>query len=261
MRILLVGLAGLAEAARSAFDVGTDEVYRHSLSLLEQPNLRGLEAEGECPPRRLFLDIGDGHLGAINVAGPIEGHYKSENPSVYLKEIVETFRMGGEELLFDMARERTALKMLENDPDVPQVYPITNAGPSCETRMLVMSIVGTIQLRTLWKHVSADAAFELIPRIATKAIGILKRVHAKGLVHGDVHGGNFMLNNYVDPQSLQIIDFGFAESYVDGEGWHRPDLPRDQLLLLISLGTDGAHKVSERRHVSTRRNAAPSWRL
>jgi serine/threonine protein kinase len=127
-----------------------------------------------------------------------------------------------------MARERAALELLKDDPDVPRVYPIAHVGKACEARMLVIGSVGTRELGDLADYVRDDQdRASKITRIGAKAIGILQKVHEKGLVHGDVHGRNFMLNDAFDPESLKIIDFGFAESYLDGAGNHRTNRRRE----------------------------------
>ena len=53
-------------------------------------------------------------------------------------------------------------------------------------------------------------------------LATLKQVHAKGVVHGDIHGGNFV---YSDAETnfrntLRLIDFERATTYLTADGVH-----------------------------------------
>jgi serine/threonine protein kinase len=235
--VVLVSLLGLRGAVGvfSEFDKLAIKEYDRAESLL----LRGsLVFEGHehfpCVGPKLVLHVknSDGTDVAFRILdlvdhrnGKIFG-YQSWNPNFLLKEIVFNFRSGY--WLLHMVRERAALELLEDDPDVPHVYPIAEVGEACKVRMLVTDSVGARELKTLALYVKKPhERASKITRIGARAIGILERIHKKGIVHGDVHGGNFMLNDAFDPESLKISNFGFAESYVDGQGQHRPNVQQE----------------------------------
>ena len=55
--------------------------------------------------------------------------------------------------------------------------------------------------------------------IAIKLIKILQRIHARGIVHQDLKPANIMFSKH-DKDSMYIMDFGLARSFVDENGFH-----------------------------------------
>ena len=67
---------------------------------------------------------------------------------------------------------------------------------------------------TLHELVGGD--LRMIARVGAQALRILRSVHAQGIVHGDVHVGNFVYSSEDDPvATLRIIDFGRADTFYD----------------------------------------------
>jgi len=53
----------------------------------------------------------------------------------------------------------------------------------------------------------------MLARIAVKLIHILREIHNKGYVHGDVHGGNFLFKDDSEDADLVVIDFGRSAKF------------------------------------------------
>ena len=53
--------------------------------------------------------------------------------------------------------------------------------------------------------------FSLRVSIAERMVQIVTELHEFGLIHGDIHGGNWLINDHHDPNSLQLIDFEDAQ--------------------------------------------------
>ena len=59
-----------------------------------------------------------------------------------------------------------------------------------------------------------------IPRkvaIATRMVEIISMVHERGIVHGDVHWGNWLIDADANPGSLKLIDFDGATEATESE--------------------------------------------
>lgn len=67
----------------------------------------------------------------------------------------------------------------------------------------------------------------------------LDRIHSIGIIHGDVHPGNIIINKLADTFNIRFIDFGFAyylwsayaNSYLEGRNgrkWYAPELYNNQ---------------------------------
>lgn len=124
-------------------------------------------------------------------------------------------------------RDSAALQVINNPKVVakivfPQEFPRTSQ--ICRLRTVVMQKAGEINLYE-YRRSQGPLPKEMVSRIGVAAINLLEAVHATGLVHGDVHGGNFVFF-LRDPEStLRLIDFGRARPFVHPEtGAHLPIL-------------------------------------
>lgn len=126
------------------------------------------------------------------------------------------------DLIESLATEYAGLKLMENTRGIPRVYDIQKSnlgrGP-CFARILVTSSGGDTELRYFKRSVHERADYHLL-MIAARATEILKEVHKRGIIHGDIHWRNFMFTPSAADLagSLNLIDFGRAQPFVDSSG-------------------------------------------
>jgi serine/threonine protein kinase len=121
-----------------------------------------------------------------------------------------------------LAIEYAGLKLLEGIAGIPRVYDIESSnlvGGFCMARLFVTSSAGSTDLLDFTKHVKQDPSYHL-HLMAARAIEILREVHKRGIVHGDVHGRNIMFEPTATDiaGSLTFIDFGRAHPFLDSDG-------------------------------------------
>ena len=118
----------------------------------------------------------------------------------------------------NLTREKSALTLLSRTGVVPQVLDAEIIGEKCQARTLVMPFLGDRNMFDLVdsperRNVSELASFMV------RALKIIKLVHSEGIVHGDVHMGNFVFwhsaGRVVHQDSLKLTGFGRAASYKD----------------------------------------------
>ena len=95
--------------------------------------------------------------------------------------------------------------------------------PACSTRTLVTDVVGG---RPLW-HLGGQWSDYYLARVAARCLSIIRDIHALGIVHGDVHAGNFVVDNQLGdwPSRIRVVDFGRSVAFVDAQGDHVPPGP------------------------------------
>lgn len=78
------------------------------------------------------------------------------------------------------------LHELVGEAGVPQLYGLTDASPPA----LVMSLCRG----ALLQDVCAAGETVIAVRALLSLCGVLRRLHARGVTHGDVHAGNVMVD-------------------------------------------------------------------
>ena len=150
--------------------------------------------------------------------------FYADGSNKYLKKIAHSSK----EKLLELARDSAALEVLSDTGAVPMKIAVTfERGTSqiCHLMTLVMENAGRQSLKSFRGQ---PLGKELVSAIGTAAINLLEKVHARGLVHGDVHQGNFVLNPSNPADSLRILDFGNARPYIDQiTGFHVPQTGAD----------------------------------
>eukprot|EP00877_Chromochloris_zofingiensis_P013793 jgi/Chrzof1/8668/Cz03g19130.t1 len=99
--------------------------------------------------------------------------------------------------------------------------------------IMVMDMLGP-SLWDVWNSQGQQMSQEMVACIAVEALSILKDLHAKGYVHGDVKPENFLLGTAgsVNEKRLYLVDLGLATRWKDNVcGTHveydqRPDVFR-----------------------------------
>ena len=96
--------------------------------------------------------------------------------------------------------------------------------PACAATTMVADFGGKYQLWDLTRSLTDRQ----LAQVGSKIVRILRSLHAYGVVHGDIHAGNFVTSHRGDPaEGLKIIDFGLATPYIDANGRHIPQGVRD----------------------------------
>ena len=106
------------------------------------------------------------------------------------------------------AQEAWVLHELAGVEGVPQLYGVTDATPPA----LVMGLCEGALLQKLYE--SGEAGMCL--RALLKLCGVVRRLHARGIAHGDIHAGNVMVDVSEEAEvEATLLDFGLAERYTD----------------------------------------------
>ena len=140
--------------------------------------------------------------------------------------IVKRVDIGLDFVLDMLWRDEAALRLMEDAETVspvPLINQAQNVSSMCALRCLVMTNEGE---NTLYDYFDKKGLLdaETTLAIGRKAIRLVEQVHKRGLIHGDIHWGNFVYSNESDiPGSLRLIDYGRSMPYMDGyTGQHLP---------------------------------------
>ena len=183
-------------------------------------------ATGVCPPEWFRID--GGQYARFKQSVDWRGSGSAVRVSRDQKLVVKTLevsainRARSEGIHDGMCMEKAVHATIGNlDGSTVAVHPI-DAGqltPACEALSMVSDYAGGSSLMSLiQRRPFGDSA---VARVGAAAIRILAAVHAKGVIHGDVHVGNWVTGDASDPaRSLKIIDFGRAKPFVGANGLH-----------------------------------------
>jgi casein kinase 1 len=146
----------------------------------------------------------------------------------------------------NLTREKSALRLLWRTGVVPEVLDAEILGEKCQARTLVMPFLGDRNMFDLIdsserRNVSVLAGFMV------RALEIIKLVHSEGIVHGDVHMGNFVFwdsaGRGFQLDRLKLTGFGHAAYFKDlRTGLHIPHSRRKELL--------EANEVDKKKNIS-----------
>ena len=198
-----------------------------------------LATDKNCPPRLIVLEDGQ----KVYIDPEAEPEARGTGTDLFLSKTRVGHKLVMVKFVQDistlkyvlgLADDLAFMKALHPSSYWPHAYDIdpsrTEASPGCIARLMVSDRVGDLPLRDLNKAVRPHGPSlpKMVLRVASEALSILKELHSRGLVHGDVHPKNFMFDSELDPaQSLRIIDFGRAEPFLDKHGKPFRDEPKD----------------------------------
>jgi hypothetical protein len=178
---------------------------------------------GKCPPDSLFIDNKAAVVNIDNAKGPNkEGTgsavYFTEalsptDPSVSLFPVAVKVLVRSSMFTYEgLRRERAFLEALQglNGGTVlaHQVDRDASILPGCRAVVLVTDFAGATTIDKL----SSKAKIALA---AARSIEILRDLHNRGVLHGDIHLGNILVGDESNIEtSTKLIDFGRAETYL-----------------------------------------------
>jgi serine/threonine protein kinase len=147
--------------------------------------------------------LGSGHFGDVYAAV----HYKTRQ-----KVAVKLEHRSGS----IARREWEVLRALEGD-GAPLVY---YTGTHGRYYVLVMDLLGPTLQRLLESRPARRLSWDTVSVIGSKCVNLLRKLHAKGFVHGDVKPENFLCayseEGAMDPNDgMYVVDLGLASRWRD----------------------------------------------
>ena len=177
--------------------------------------VRKLELDSErCPPAQIVVD---GDPVTLKRGPGFTGSEASLFISTDARLAVKVVN-SGDRARDSLAAERAVLPEIADMSHSTAAIHMAVAGvtEACAARMLVTDIAGRVPLKFLPQQPVA-----VVAAIAAEAIGILRALHAHGIVHGDIHRGNWIVRDRLSPVgTLRLIDFGRAKPFVNPDGSH-----------------------------------------
>jgi len=166
----------------------------------------------ECPPPILKLQNGQTvQFGKLNARGSLGDVFYSEDEQYVFKRLKsisadKNLICREKEILFYLnGLHGDSVKMAEIDP--------VGIHPSCIANSILMEYAGKYTIKDLL-HLGKPPSLKKL--LAARMIEIVESLHETGLVHGDLHGGNFVFSNPEDVVgTLRLIDFGRAKSWLE----------------------------------------------
>ena len=191
-----------------------------------------LQEDAYCSVKTLPIEKANPQLFRFNHTFPFSRGsdsfiYKSIDTIEGRHLVAKTVSLNSPEMLQSLLREKALLRALF-EKKIFSIVPglFSNL---CEIFVMVSELVGEKPIAHAGPLLSQNPA--LLARTAAAAIKLLKEIHDKGFVHGDIHGDNFVYSGDNDaatiPESLALIDFGRTEVFIDRFGRHIPESKKE----------------------------------
>lgn len=147
--------------------------------------------------------LGSGHFGDV---------YLAINQQTGMKVAVKLEHRSGSIAL----REWEVMRSMQGD-GAPQVF---YTGRHGRYYVMVMELLGATLQRLLESRQTKRLPWDTVAVIGYKCVELLRKLHSKGYVHGDVKPENFLMahdeNNRMDPKNgLFMVDLGLASRWRD----------------------------------------------
>ncbi len=188
------------------------------------------ESNELCPPREMFLKQTKGLITQVGLLdeGSESKIFLYSDPSQSQTFIVKSVNAHCDEVIAEaLVNEKAVMRALAGDMLIPRMFDIDETAgmsDSCRARSYVTQMLGE-PLDGLYDKLVTNKA--VLREVISQAFDILKNLHDAGFVHGDIHGGNFLLQKQIVPDHLKLhlIDFGLTVAYVDAHGSHVSNEP------------------------------------
>lgn len=123
--------------------------------------------------------------------------------------------------------EANMLKSLRH-PGIPKFYGYFELGEDwCKKGVLVMELVEGVQLKEYKFKSRRD-----VIRIGIQLCEVVRYLHQKGIVHGDFHRGNILVND----SQVYLVDFGFSRRAWKGDCKYSYE--RDDIAEYLTIDTN-----------------------
>jgi streptomycin 6-kinase len=176
-----------------------------------------------CPATDRF--VLNGHEHVLNLSLPIvEGRGTKLFQTNDEKFVIKMVHRQSDFVLDMLWRDDAALRIMADTGISPRVFTNdTLAAPICDLRTLTMEKSGFQTLHALFKD-RGPLDLDLVVSIGRRAIRMVETIHSRGLIHGDIHWGNFVYQDINDiPGTLKLLDYGRSMPYIDSAtGEHLP---------------------------------------
>ena len=150
---------------------------------------------------KLIKRIGSGAFGLIFSARNVN---TDEIVAVKLEPTAQTDTL---------THEAAVLQHLSNIPGIPT---LRYYGIPDHNRYMVIDLYDKTLQTVSYEHKKA-VPVALVRAYAVQMMQILSAVHEKGFVHRDIKPENFMIKRRDGDDTLYLIDFGIARTYIDSE--------------------------------------------
>ncbi|XP_050705039.1 uncharacterized protein LOC126990489 [Eriocheir sinensis] len=111
------------------------------------------------------------------------------------------------ELLAKTSEEAGVLQELEGEAAVPRLYGLTADSPPC----MVMELCPGERLEDCLGRGRVCACLLALVEVC----GVVRRLHARGIAHGDIHEGNVLVDASGEGVRAFLLDFGLAARGAD----------------------------------------------
>lgn len=153
---------------------------------------------------RIINRIGEGAFGSI-----FEGYNINTNEKVAIK----ISEMDSSVLLKNEARIYNALSNISGIPT------IRSYGMTGKYSYLVLNLLGN-SLECYKEKCGGSLSLKCVLMIGIKLLERIKTIHQAGILHRDIKPDNILFSVDPDDDTLFLIDFGLAKSYIDSRGNH-----------------------------------------
>lgn len=172
-----------------------------------------------CPPRRFSLNGTEYWFQSDPFANGFGTSLYLTSDKTLVVKVMES-----DNLLEWLWREAAAAAALNDlivaknlpSPQLHQpTYNPAEVSRLCQLRMVTMDRAGMFNLDRLVNTYGYQSPAD-VRKMAIVSLDTLEHVHSRGLLHGDIHAGNFVIEPLGDSRvRLSLIDFGRARPYRD----------------------------------------------
>ena len=189
---------------------------------------------GKCPVEQISIDDGSGLVvidtsrGSDKEGTGTRVYFASTIPATIGTMAVKILTRNSFTVYDWLRRERAILEVLNGlNGGVVRSHSVDSISvrgeigfmqPACRAMTLITDFAGSVTLDLLRTNKRQLA------RAIARAIEILRDLHNSGLVHGDIHVGNIVMEDSTSIEtSMRLIDFGRSELYVVRSSKQTPD--------------------------------------